>query len=186
MTEQKVEDPEAVLKLAADCLSESDGNAEDDIDWPMLCSVLSHAGEATWYRCACGKISPSRGSVDAVCPVCGEIRRLPARLSRAPWPLYVRCLMHAVPDWFSRLSKWLEAESLGHAGGGGAYARHAHSDAGGGACRSGAEDSSAGDVPPKKCIECIDGMKIFENGDVCGTAWIALPMPDVELLKKIQ
>lgn len=66
----------------------------------------------TWYACDCGPVDPTRGNVDAVCPKCGRLRRLPARLDFAPWSIYVRCVSVAFADWFDRLAAALSERYL--------------------------------------------------------------------------
>lgn len=151
--------------------------------WEASCDDMGRAGQATWYRCACGIIEPTSGMIDVICSKCGERRILPNRLQRAPWSLYVAVLKHLAPDsWFERLSEWMVQQALGevvavrtpcrrHRG---AYEPQANSDAPGGAYPSNATDSAA--PPMIKQIACIDGMVIRSNGDIGGICWIALPM----------
>lgn len=73
---------------------------------------LADMAPLTWYACRCSSVNPTLKIADAVCPVCGELRKLPPRLACAPWPLYVACLPRVFPDWFSRLARALTAKNL--------------------------------------------------------------------------
>ena len=66
----------------------------------------------TWYACECGPIAPTAGDIDAICPDCGAMRKLPSRLDVASWSLYVRCVAIVYCDWFDRLAVALAKRDL--------------------------------------------------------------------------
>ena len=195
--EQKVtgmvttEEAEAILSRAAEMLS-GDVDQYSQAVWQEMCCKLGEAGRATWWRCNCGAVEPGEIEFDAICGQCGQMHTLPPRLSRSPWALYIPCLRHALGDaWFDRLSAWMAEHHLGQEGTdenpawfgdlvGSAYPADPDSAAGGAAY----EIAARGAMPPEpqktRCIQCIDGMKIYDSGAVVGLQWIALPMMPVE------
>ena len=171
-------DPEALLAIVGDFLKmpESDFEAEALQSACTSCiAILRRIAQSTWYRCGCGPISPLSGSIDAICDKCGELRRLPPRLSRAPWPMAVACYQRRNPaGWFDDLAVRMAAENTGKLEGG-AYPQDS---AAGGAAYSVQPNSGAGDASPApRIIRCPDGMIIAESGEVKGLSWIALPIP---------
>ena len=174
-------DPESVLSGAADLLR-AEGEIEPAI-WREVLDALCLVGRSTWYRCRCGEISPESGMVDAICEKCGELRRLPERLSRSPWPLYVAVLRRLVPDcWFDCLASWALAHGLGalEAEKGGAYPSEAtDSDAGGASYR---QVDARGAVPPQKILRFSNNMQVHSDGDIRGLTWICAEMMDSRAL----
>ena len=171
-------DPEMLIAAVADFLRipENDDEALALKRASMTgITILRQVAQMTWYRCGCGPISPLSGIIDVMCDKCGELRRLPPRLSRAPWPMAVACYRRLNPTgWFDDLSAGMMAEHTGVIESG-AYPQDS---AAGGDAYSAQPNSGAGDIPPKmRIIRCSDGMIIAENGEIKGLSWIALPIP---------
>lgn len=177
------EDAEEVLRGAAGLLKSSD--VSDEI-WTDVLDALCRVGRGTWYRCRCGEVAPTRGVVDAVCEHCGEVRRLPARLSRSPWPLYLDVLRRLRPeDWFECLSAWGIERGLGwlEREAGGAYpAEGLDSDAGG--ASYGRKDVDARGAALSAQIRFEGGMCISRNGEIRGLSWICPEMMDSRALRE--
>lgn len=70
------------------------------IDWAR---DLESFAPATWYACHCSFVSPLEKDVDAICPMCHALRKLPPRLDIAIWPLYLKILRLLRDDWFEAL-----------------------------------------------------------------------------------
>lgn len=171
-------DSEALLAVVGEFLRipGSDFEADEIARASASClEILRHIAQSTWYRCSCGPISPLSGSIDAICDKCGELRRLPPRLSRAPWPMAIACYQRRNPNgWFEELACRMTADNTGEVENG-AYPQD--SAAGGGAYPA-QPDSDAGDASPApRIIRCIDGMIITETAEIKGLSWIALPIP---------
>lgn len=165
---------------------------------------LLHAiGRKTWWCCACGAISPVMGEVDAYCEKCGTWRHLPARLSFPVWTAWVMVSRLRWPEtWFMSLRRWAEEQNLlvceaveeqslsGRCGG-----RHDRPDSASLPLAAPAEgdaayadaDASGKDAPgetsPAPCLCFIDGMRIYSDGKVCGSQWIALPLPPASAMR---
>ena len=181
------QEAEAILDKAASMLAGDVDNYSQEM-WQEICQDLARAARATWWHCDCGAIEPQAIEFDAFCSKCGQMHRLPGRLSRAPWALYIPCLRHALGDrWFDALALWMENLNLGRIGAtenpawfgdlvGSAYPAHPHSAAGGAAYEVDARGAEPPETKTVRCIQCIDGMKIYESGAVSGLQWIALPM----------
>ncbi|MBO4349936.1 MAG: hypothetical protein J6A01_03195 [Proteobacteria bacterium] len=181
------EEAEGILARAASMLEGDVENISQEM-WQEICRDLARAARATWWRCDCGVVEPGEIEFDAICSECGQMHRLPERLSRAPWALYVPCLRHALGEtWFDQLADWMSSHHLGSTGTednpvwfgdlvGSAYPAQPDSDAGGAAYEIAARGATSPDLKNTRCIQCIDGMKIYETGAVIGLQWIALPM----------
>ncbi len=170
-------DAEEILEITESLLKLED---VPESGWGVACRALVVAGRATWWRCDCGEIKPDLGNVDAFCMKCGQMRRLPNRLSRSPWGLYVRCLKRCRPEcWFRDLSEWMMSEGLGHEDVFEGVVLPEAIDAGGSRVLPEAK-AAWGAVPTEnkkqRKIICIDGMIIEESGEVRGLQWISLPM----------
>ncbi len=163
---------ESVMECIDALLQNPEGT--DPEIWEEACTTLNQVAHATWWRCKCGEITPKDREIDAFCPQCGHFLQLPERLSRSPWPLYISCLQKRLPDaWFERLSQWMEQQGLGTVIEGDVLPQ---------AIGAGGSDvlpqaiGAGGTAPHKRIIKCIDGMNIFESGEIRGLQWIALPM----------
>lgn len=180
--------PDEKLERVAQLLTQSEVTADE---LRAACRILSAAARTTWWQCGCGEIPPNAGDIDIFCTKCGQIRQLPNRLSRSPWPLYIECLKRLKPDfWFEELAEWMRHEKLGECISD-EYADNALSAAQVGVLPAAIADEGSrvlpqaiaarGAMPPvqKKHIRCIDGMILDNSGDVRGLQWIALPMMPV-------
>lgn len=139
-------------------------------DWKQLCERLADLAPTTWYACQCGPISPLEGNIDALCPKCGQMRKLPPRRAIALWPLFVKSLCHILPDhWFAYLSRWMLESGL-------ANLESAEKNVPYGTQKKvGVETECRRER--LRYLRCIDGMLIYETGAVRNIQWIALPMP---------
>ena len=181
------QEAEAILEKAASML-EGDVDKYSQEMWQEICRDLGRAARATWWRCNCGVVEPGEIEFDAICSKCGQMHQLPERLSLAPWALYVPCLRRALGEtWFDQLADWMASHHLGSTESeeiavwfgdlvGSAYPAQPDSDAGGAAYEIAARGATSPDAKKTRCIQCIDGMKIYETGAVIGLQWIALPM----------
>ena len=143
--------PEARLAWAVGVVEDS--SSEPDLLFQAL-DELVEVGRSTWFHCRCVSLNPLCGLATAVCGKWGEPRRVGNRLSRSPWPVYVSCLRRLYPDWFARLGAWMRAYPML------------------------SEDAEVPDSRDGRArLACVDGMVIFEDGEVRGLGWIALPMP---------
>ena len=181
------EDAEDIMS-GADALLRSEEAIEPAV-WLDVLDALCRAGRCTWYRCGCGEISPASGCVDAFCERCGALRRLPPRLSRSPWPLYLAVLRRVCPeDWFERLAAWGGERHIGQVERekGGAYPREAADSGAGGASYGLMAEDARGAVPPgRKMMRFHNDMLVFDDGEIRGLTWICAEMMDSQALAAI-
>ena len=157
MSEMEVKDSESRLAWAVRVVE--DPASASDLLFQAL-DALVDVGRSTWFHCRCVSLNPLCGLATAVCEKCGEPRRVGNRLSRSPWPVYVSCLRRLYTDWFARLGAWMRAYPML------------------------SEDAEVPDSRDGRArLTCVDEMVIFEDGEVRGLGWIALPMPPSSAMK---
>ncbi len=174
---QTSEDADTCLMSIVDHLFATQDDVADPACLQLCLTALSNIVRQTWWRCSCSSVNPICGEVDAICPECGTLRRLPPRLSFPVWTAYVMTAKRLFPDdWFSRLFRWSQARGLLAAP---CVDGSAHEGVAA-YCSDAAIDAQGETSPSQDTLIYVDNMRVCHTGETIATNWIALELPDFD------